>query len=65
MAYIFIYVDVVIAQPNVGPYGNRKIILIVIAIYSSVQMLIKLILAIYHQIKFFVDLQVLPETVVA
>lgn len=52
MAYIFIYVDVVIAQPNVGPDGNRKIILIVIAIYSSVQMLIKLILAIYHQIKF-------------
>lgn len=54
MAYICIYVDIVIAQPNAGPNGNRKMVLIAIAIYSSVQMAIKLILAIFHHIRFHI-----------
>lgn len=54
MAYICIYVDIVIAQPNTGPDGNRKMVLIAIAIYSSVQMGIKLLLAIFHHIRFHI-----------
>lgn len=41
-----------IAQPGVGPNNNRKLVLIAIAIYGTVQMFIKLILAYYHHIKF-------------
>lgn len=51
LAYIFIYVDVVIPQNTSGPENNRKIILIIIAIYGTVQLFIKAVLAIFYHFK--------------
>jgi len=50
LAYVCIYVDIVINQPNTGPDSNRKYVLIVVAIYGTVQMFTKLALAIYHHV---------------
>jgi hypothetical protein len=41
----------VIPQKDTGPNGNRKYVLIAIAIYSTTQLLIKGLLAIYHHFK--------------
>jgi len=51
LAYIFIYVDVVIPESGTGPQNNRKMVLIVIAVYGTTQMLIKSMLAIYYHFK--------------
>jgi hypothetical protein len=48
---VCIYVDVVITnQPGMGPDNNRKIVLIIIALYGTAQMFIKLFLAICHHV---------------
>jgi hypothetical protein len=52
LAYIFIYLDIVINQPGLGPRSNRRIVLIAIAIYGTMQMLIKILLALWHHLKF-------------
>jgi hypothetical protein len=44
-------VDVVIPQNTSGPQNNRKIILIIIAIYGTVQLFIKAVLAIFYHFK--------------
>lgn len=51
LAYVFIYIDVVIPESGTGPLGNRKWILIIIAIYGTAQMLVKSCLAIYYHFK--------------
>jgi len=62
LAYIFIYVDVVIPESGTGPLGNRKWILIFIAIYGTTQMLIKCSLAIYYHLKWcFTDCRCLNK----
>ena len=50
VAYLCIYVDVVVAQPGTGSNGNRKLVLIAIALYGTAQMFIKLFLAIWHHV---------------
>ena len=53
MAYIFIYLDAVVDQPEAGSgmtSPGARFILILIAIYGTSQMLVKLILAYIHQI---------------
>ena len=50
MAYVCIYVDVVVAQPDTGPQNTRKYVLIAIAMYGTAQMFIKLFLAIMHHL---------------
>jgi hypothetical protein len=55
VAYICIYVDVVIAQPGTGPDNNRKFVLIAIALYGTGQMFVKLSLALYHHIWWMVS----------
>ena len=52
IAYLCIYIDIVIAQPGTGPDNNRRIVLIAIAIYSTIQITIKLALALGHHLKF-------------
>lgn len=51
LAYIMIYVDVVIYQSGTGKQNNRKWVLIIIAIYGTSQLLIKSLLAIFHHFK--------------
>ena len=51
LAYIFIYIDIVIPETCTGPFGNRKIVLIVIAMYGTAQMMVKAGLAIYYHFK--------------
>lgn len=51
LAYIFIYVDVVIPESGTGPQNNRKMILVIIAIYGTSQMFLKSVLAIYYHLK--------------
>ena len=48
MAYICIYVDIVVNQNSISSNQNRKIVLIIIAFYGTGQLAIKLILAIFH-----------------
>ena len=48
LAYLFIYIDVVIPESGTGPLGNRKWMLIIIAFYGTIQMFIKACLAIYY-----------------
>lgn len=50
MAYVCIYVDVVINQPDTGPDNNRKFVLISIALYGTAQMFVKLFLAAIHHV---------------
>lgn len=50
VAYLCIYVDVVVAQPGLGADNNRKFVLIAIALYGTSQMFIKLFLAISHHV---------------
>lgn len=52
LAYILIYIDIVISQPGLGPKSNRRYGLIIILIYGTSQVLIKLVLAVWHHIKF-------------
>lgn len=54
LAYVCIYVDVVITQGSLGPNGNRKKVILAIAIFGSAQLLIKIILAFYHHIYYHV-----------
>lgn len=54
LAFLFVYVDVVIPESGTGPQGNRKMVLIVIAIYGTTQMLIKALLAIYYHFKWMI-----------
>jgi hypothetical protein len=53
LAYLFIYIDTVVSQPEAGS-GNTssgaRLILLIIAIYGTTQMFIKLMLAYIHQI---------------
>ena len=54
IAYIFIYVDIVVSQPEAGSgttNNGARIILVIIAIYGTAQMFLKLILAYFHHIK--------------
>jgi len=48
LAYVCIYVDIVVAQPSTGPNNNRRYVLIAIAFYGTIQMFIRLTLAIGH-----------------
>lgn len=48
------YVDVVIPESGTGPLGNRKWVLIIIAMYGTAQMLTKALLAIYYHIKWMI-----------
>jgi hypothetical protein len=41
----------VIPESNTGPKDNRKIVLVIIAIYGTVQIFLKSILAIYYHMK--------------
>ena len=52
LAYIFIYLDLVIDQPGIGPRANRKLVLVAIALYGTSQIFVKLVLALYHHFKF-------------
>lgn len=61
-AFIFIYVDVVIPESGTGPLGNRKWVLIIIAMYGTSQMFIKSVLAIYYHFKWmFTDCRCLNQ----
>jgi len=51
LSYIYIYIDIVIPQNDTGPDGNRKYVLIAIAIYSTLQLFVKGMLAVYHHFK--------------
>ena len=48
LAFLFIYVDVVIPESGTGPLGNRKWVLIFIAFYGTIQMTTKACLAIFY-----------------
>ena len=62
LAFIFIYVDVVIPESGTGPLGNRKWVLIIIAVYGTVQMLVRCVLAIYYHLKWcFTDCRCLNK----
>lgn len=50
LAYICIYVDVVITQGSLGPGENRRKVILGIAIFGSIQLLIKIVLAFYHHV---------------
>lgn len=54
LAYLFIYIDIVVSQPEAGVTNGvntgARIILVVIAIYGTAQMFIKLVLALVHHI---------------
>ena len=54
LAYLFIYIDIVVSQPEAGVANGvntgARIILVVIAIYGTAQMFIKLVLAMIHHI---------------
>ena len=53
LAYLFIYIDSVVTQPNAGTgttSSGARLILVVIAIYGTSQMFVKLVLAYIHQI---------------
>ena len=59
LAYIFIYIDIVVCQGNSnsnvctnlsGGNGGAGIVLVCIAIYSTTQMFLKLVLAMGHHI---------------
>jgi len=56
-AFIMIYVDEVIPNTttNTGPNGNRRIVLIAIAYYGTVYLLLKGLMAFYHQIKWLLS----------
>ena len=54
LAYVFIYIDVVIPESGTGPLGNRKWVLIIIAMYGTSQMTIKAMLAIYYHMKWMI-----------
>jgi len=49
-----VYIDVVVPESGTGPQNNRKVILIVIAFYGTIQMFLKAALAIYYHIKWCV-----------
>jgi len=51
LAYLFIYIDVVIPESGTGPLGNRKYVLIIIAIYGTAQMFTKAVLAIFYHFR--------------
>ena len=54
IAYLFIYIDIVVTQPDAGvgtTSQGARIILVVIAIYGTAQMFLKLVLAYFHHIK--------------
>lgn len=54
LAYLFIYIDIVVSQPEAGVTNGvntgARIILVVIAIYGTAQMFMKLVLALVHHI---------------
>jgi hypothetical protein len=54
LAYLFIYIDIVVSQPEAGVTNGvntgARIILVVIAIYGTAQMFVKLVLALVHHI---------------
>lgn len=52
LAYLLIYIDIVIGQPGLGPWNNRRYGLIIILMWGTSQVLIKLVLAVWHHIKF-------------
>lgn len=57
------YVDIVIPESGTGPQNGRKIVLIVIAMYGTVQMLTKSVLAIYYHFKWlFTDCRCFRKT---
>ena len=54
LAYLFIYIDTVVSQPEAGSgttSSGTRLILVIIAIYGTVQMFLKLILAYFHHFK--------------
>lgn len=51
LAYVMVYVDVVVPESGTGPKNNRRMILIIIAIYGTAQMFLKASLAIYYHLK--------------
>ena len=51
LAYIMVYVDVVVPESGTGPQNNRRMVLIIIAFYGTIQMFLKAVLAIYYHFK--------------
>jgi len=51
LAYILIYIDIVIPNDTKGPNNNRRIILICLGYYSTFYFLLKAMFAFSHQIK--------------
>lgn len=51
LAYIFIYIDVIIHENDTGDAAKRRIVLIAIGIFSTITFTIKCVLAIYHHLK--------------
>lgn len=54
LAYVFVYVDVVIPESGNSALGTRKWILIFIAMYGTAQMIVKAGLAIYYHFKWMI-----------
>lgn len=55
LAYVLIYIDIVIPNWTTGPNENRRIIIICIGFYSTAYFLLKSVLAIYHQLKWILS----------